>query len=727
MRFRGLALCLIAWSWTAGGCSFTATLPGQGEDEGAVVVYRDRWGVPHIYAPTEEAGVWAMGWLQAEDRPQELLKNFLRGTGQVASVEGPEGVRSDLIALLWDNYNFCRSHLEAVSPRTRRLTQAYVRGVNEYYRAHPENLPAWWGDRQVDEAMVHAFGRLFLYNWSISDGFRDLQRGGIEANFAPVSGASNQWVVASSRSGEGAPILLIDPHLGWFGASRFWEFRIHARELVGSGFTLPGFPAIGLGHTRYLAWAMTTGGPDTADIYELKLDSSNPPRYLYDGSWRELQPRQVTLQVAGVGSQNLTLLDSHLGPVVALQDGRAWVHRMAYAQEIGALDAWFMLAFGHDYRAAAAAMETLAFFPQNVMVADTSGNIYYQRTGKVPVRPPGYDFSRPVDGSTSATDWQGFHPSSELVQLLNPERGYMQNCNIPPDSMLVDSPLQPDRYPAYIFSDRSHAGSRSLGGWTNPRGARAVELLEADNSVTAEEAIAYAMDVRAFGADRWLQLLEEARRVADAGELSPEVQAALEDLLGWDRQLRPESTGALKYFFWRERLDAGGFPPELAAGITDLTASLGRSQPLPELSDGSRRQLWDAFIAAVNGLKSAHGRLDLPWGEVFRVGRGDRSWPVGGGGDHGTTTLRNVEYGEPRPDGTRWGNRGQTSTQVVVLTSPIRSWTVTPLGQSDRPESPHFADQAEHLFSQGLMKPTWWTPEELAEQIRSRTVLPYEE
>ncbi len=34
---------------------------------------------------------------------------------------------------------------------------------------------------------------------------------------------------------------------------------------------MPGVPSIGLGHNANVAWAMTTGGPDTADIYELKL------------------------------------------------------------------------------------------------------------------------------------------------------------------------------------------------------------------------------------------------------------------------------------------------------------------------------------------------------------------------------------------------------------------------------------------------------------------------
>ena len=87
------------------------------------------------------------------------------------------------------------------------------------------------------------------------------------------------------------------------------------------------------------------------------------------------------------------------------------------------------------------------------------------------------------------------------------------------------------------------------------------------------------------------------------------------------------------------------------------------------------------------------------------------------------TTLRNVGYGSEREDRTRWGRRGQTSTQVVVMTTPPRSWIYLPLGQSDRPESPHFSDQAEKLFSARKLKPSWWLPEELAGHIESRMEL----
>ena len=86
-------------------------------------------------------------------------------------------------------------------------------------------------------------------------------------------------------------------------------------------------------------------------------------------------------------------------------------------------------------------------------------------------------------------------------------------------------------------------------------------------------------------------------------------------------------------------------------------------------------------------------------------------------------TLRSMSYSGDREDLTRWGRAGQTSTQIVVMTKPVQSWTYVPIGQSDRPESPHYTDQAEKLFSERTMQPTWWLPEDLARHIESRTEL----
>jgi acyl-homoserine lactone acylase PvdQ len=176
MKLTGIALVLCLGM--SSGLS-AQPLPGTGPDEGKTVMYRDTWGVPHIYAPTVAQGMFAMGWAQAEDRPEEVLKNLLRGIGEASLFEGERGIQSDRLSRMWRHYELAKSGMDTIAPNVREHMEAYAEGVNAWYAAHPEDVPVWWGDRKVDAAMVVAFSRFFLYSWSIDDGFGDLSRAGI--------------------------------------------------------------------------------------------------------------------------------------------------------------------------------------------------------------------------------------------------------------------------------------------------------------------------------------------------------------------------------------------------------------------------------------------------------------------------------------------------------------------------------------------------------------------
>ncbi|MDZ7684180.1 MAG: penicillin acylase family protein [Gammaproteobacteria bacterium] len=203
------------------------------------------------------------------------------------------------------------------------------------------------------------------------------------------------------------------------------------------------------------------------------------------------------------------------------------------------------------------------------MVADTSGNIYYQRAGRVPVRAEGFDWSRPVDGSTSETDWDLFHPSSSLLQIKNPPQGYMQNTNIPPDAMMVNGPFKFDDYLPEIYSS-AHYGERH--GWINQRGARALELLSEDDSVTIEEARDYALDVKSYGIERWLNALVMSVGDSEEGRL----QTAIEEIRDWNGEPRrtsaPHSSTRTFGFALAEVMTQANHE-ELRAGSTNGTGS----------------------------------------------------------------------------------------------------------------------------------------------------------
>jgi acyl-homoserine lactone acylase PvdQ len=299
----------------------------------------------------------------------------------------------------------------------------------------------------------------------------------------------------------------------------------------------------------------------------------------------------------------------------------------------------------------------------------------------------------------------------------------MQNCNIPPDAMMVNGPFKLEDYLPEIYSSAAYGPARS--GWIGQRGARALELLHNDDSITVEEALAYAVDVRPYGIDRWIEALDIA---LDDGTLSETGKAAKAELMAWDRELRQDSTAAIKYAYFRFAL-AESLSDEQHKALRDkidqwyLIVTGETPAPVSLSTEDSNAIGW-AFSKGLANLDDHFDRLDVTYGDVFRVGRDDKSWPVGGGGgdQYGLTTLRSMGFAAPRDDHQRWGTRGQTSTQIVELSKPIKSWIYLPVGQSDRPESAHYTDQAEKIFSPRELKPSWWRPEELQGNIESRQV-----
>ena len=132
-------------------------------------------------------------------------------------------------------------------------------------------------------------------------------------------------------------------------------------------------------------------------------------------------------------------------------------------------------------------------------------------------------------------------------------------------------------------------------------------------------------------------------------------------------------------------------------------------QTLEELSAELLAVIRETWLQGFDEMRSDFGDTAQPWGRMFRAGRDDLTWPVGGGGGAllDLTTLRTMLYDEPNEHHKRHGVARQTSTQVVVLSQPIQSWIYLPVGLSDRPESAHYRDQAGTVFWERTLRPSW--------------------
>ncbi|HKG20871.1 MAG TPA: penicillin acylase family protein [Blastocatellia bacterium] len=672
-----------------------------------VTIYRDEFGIPHVFASSLENAAFGVGYAQAEDRLEELLKNYRRAAGTMSEVFGPEAYRGDLIQRMWRHREISREKYNQVSPRMRAVIESFQDGIKQFMKEHPEQVPAW--AQEIQPWDVVALSRYIIFGWPLGEAGGDLQRGGIQPDPAAYKG-SNQMLIAPSRTKDRVPIAVIDPHLSWYGEFRFYQIRIYAGDFNVSGVSILGLPIPLLAHSRYCSVAMTTGGPDTSDVYEEELNPANPRQYKYDGKWRDMQVRKEKISVkngAGVDAREVEIEYTHHGPVVAHKGGRAYSMAIPYAGEVGLTDQGYEMMTARNIEEMKRALSGLQLMAQNIMVGTVQGDIYYQRTGRVPIRAKGVDPSKPIPGNTSATEWQGIHPMSDLVQITNPPSGYMHNNNVTPFAMMKDSPLTPEKYKAFPYIYNASE--------TAPRHQRAemmTDLLDPIKDLSAEQAIDLAFNTRVWKAEQWQARLKEAWDKAPSAGKSADVSTVYDLIQKWDRHSNPESEGALAYYAFKK-----GLKPDFA-----------KQYNVP--ADITDEDLIGAVAKASEWLKTTFNALNVPYGSYFRVGRegGAKTWPAGGGslngGENnvGMATTRATSF--RRAGKEMVGVGGQTSTQIVILSNPPESYSIVPLGHSDHKESGHWDDQAEKLYSKGKALRTYFmNRKELMKHITSTKIL----
>ena len=677
-----------------------------------VTVHRDKWGVPHVYAETAADGAYGLGYAQAEDRLQDIYLSIRTGTGTMAEAFGPQHVEQDYIMRLCRNEDIAKKSLTTMPANLKALVENFTAGIQAYVDEHPQEVPDF--AVKIEPWKILTIGRAMILRWPL--GTIDDEKNKVPQTKRPPMG-SNEWAVAPSRSADNIPILLSDPHLTWEGLAVLYEARVHAGELHMNGFFLIGSPIMAIGHNRHVGWALTTGGPDTADVYEMTIRTNAEKKqleYEYDGEWRPATSQVFSIPVKGAATVEKAALYTHLGPVVTppdMKQGKALVGAAPLLEMSGMLEQGYQMATSRTSREFFQAVGKGEFNPQNIMFADVQGDIGFVRCGVTPIRDESYDWTRPVPGNTSKTAWKGIHPVEDLVHIFNPPQGYMQNCNISPINMMKDSPFTRDKYRDYIY----HVS------WDteNPRSIRIRNLLDADRSVTREEAIAYSMDVFDVHAKRWQKELSLAVEAVGRQKLNdPQFAAAVKAILDWDGHFTPEATATSLYKFWRLKL--------------------GTELKLEQLQDGghfdAEQQLraLDILQKTVEEMQSKYGRWNVAWGEIHKVGRDDQLFPAGGadfqsgpGNLNFSESLFDVRSKElPTQPGKYIANSGSMAV-ILMFFHPdgIRSLTCTPWGQSANPKSPHYADQGEKLYSKLQMKPTWWSEKELLQNLESTRVL----
>ncbi len=106
-----------------------------------VTIFRDDFGIPHVYGKTDADAVFGLLYAQCEDDFNRVESNYIWATGRLAEVEGQSALYSDLRAKLFMTEEEAKANYEKSPTWLKKLCDAFADGVNYYLHTHPEVRP----------------------------------------------------------------------------------------------------------------------------------------------------------------------------------------------------------------------------------------------------------------------------------------------------------------------------------------------------------------------------------------------------------------------------------------------------------------------------------------------------------------------------------------------------------------------------------------------------------
>ncbi|WP_284944367.1 penicillin acylase family protein [Acidisoma cladoniae] len=636
----------------------TLVIPGVSAPIG---VSFDTDDVPYIRASSPTDAALALGYVHARDRLFQMDLMRRAAAGDLASLFGPAALPNDREMRILGIRASAEADVADLSPPTRALLQAYADGVNAWIERRgrlsaPEFVflgkPRPW--TIVDSLLWGKTMGLWLSgNWQT-----ELQRLALSAKmprakieslwpsapgmmpavaemmpqttpgaaaaarqalawlrhfpqpFTQPAQASNEWALSGTHTATGQPMLAGDPHLALNFPGLWYLARIDTPEGTLAGATVPGLPFLVIGRNDHVAWTFTTTGADTQDVF-IEHVSPDGLNYQTPDGWAPFKTRIEVIHVSGQPDETLTVRLTRHGPVIrtgptdhtvlTVEMGNLAPHDTD-ADGLRLLDA---ARYVSDVGIAAAKITSPV---QNLMTADTAGNIAFYTTGRVPIRRAG-DGAWPQDGADGAHDWTGFASGKALPHSVNPASGRLVNAN---------EPTAAPGFPVFISRD-------AYGDW---RAQRIRELLAQSERHTLDSFAAMQIDTTSDFARRLLPVLTILKVPAtDVGAPA----AAL--LRNWDGQMAMDRPQPLIFNAWMDRfvdkvLHRNGLTPDDAPVEQDrfllsllLETDGAPAQAMLWCGGDCRPMLLDALNDSVADLKHRYGRRmgNWRWGNAHRA------------------------------------------------------------------------------------------------------------
>jgi acyl-homoserine lactone acylase PvdQ len=674
-----------------------------------VTIVRDDWGIAHVHGKTDADAVFGMVYAQAEDDFNRVETNYINSIGRLAEAEGQSAIYQDLRMKLFIDADSMKAK-SATSPEwLKTLMNAWADGLNFYLYKHPAVKPRvitrfepWMALTFSEGSIGGDIEKVNLRNLEAFYGKRAQKPAGgsslgdlsFEADGAPYEepGGSNGIAIAPSNTAAHHALLLINPHTSFFFRS---ELQMTSDEgLNAYGAATWGQFFVYQGFNDRAGWMHTSSGVDAVDEYlETVVQKGDKFYYRYGNEDRPMLTSTITVPYktrAGVAKKEFTIYRTHFGPIVRELNGK-WVAIRLMQEPVKALTQSYSRTKARNYKEFAKLMELHTNSSNNTIYADADGNIAYFHGNFIPKRDTRFDWTKPVDGSDPATEWNGLLSVEETPHLLNPASGFIYNSNNWPWSAAGPSSQKRADFPAYV----------EMGNAESPRGKHALIVLPNRKDFTVSSLIGAAYDsfLPSF-AEMIPNLVAAYDSTPDANPLKAKVAEQIALLRKWDYRWGVNSIPTSLAVFWG---GAGG----------------GRGRRGANPSAEERLQ---ALANASDKLTSDFGTWKTPWGDINRFQRltGDIVQPFNDAGPSIPVGFVSSQWGSLASFGARaypatkkwYGTSGNSFVSVVEFGDSVRARAVSAGGENGVPASKHFNDQAVR-YSTGDLRDVYFYPAQL--------------
>ena len=685
----------------AASTAMTASVAAPSAKWGAGEILWDSFGVPHIYAKTEEGGFYGFGYAQAQSHGNLLLRMYGESRARAAEYWGEKYESQDKWLVANDVPARSVQWFRQQTPQMQKNLEAFAAGINAYAAAHPDRIAAEVKVvlplKGVD-IIAHA-QRLMNFGYIASD------RKVLSDPSINEAGGSNAWAVAPSRSASGKAMLLANPHLPWAPSQlTYYEAQITAPGLAIYGATQVGLPVLRFGFNNDLGFTNTVNTMQGFTSYRLTLEGNG---YRFDGKVLPFKSETKSYKVKQADGTLKTVSFEQKstvhGPVFTLPDGKTVIAlKVAGLDRSGVLEQYLDMGKARDWVTFEKALRRMQVVMFNIIYADRAGHILYLDNGLLPKHASGdlKYWSAPVPGDTSATLWKDVHSYDDMPKLFDPATGFVQNANDPPWLATWPRALDPKAFPAYV----------APVGPMSQRAQMSVKLMTKTPKISFDDFVSRKLTTTSLMAERMLPDL----LAAATGSNDADVQAATALLEDWDHRFEPDSRAALLFETW-----AGIFAPRNFTDQSNYAVKWTLDDPLE-----TPRGLKDPAAAvamlkqAVAKTKQLYGAIDRPYGDVSRFHIGDVSVPANGGFGN-TGVFRTITWG-PMKNGERTPVHGETWVSMVEFGTPLKAVGLMSYGNSSQPGSKHNSDQLQ-LLADKKFRSLWIDRADIERHLEEKT------